>query len=263
MKFSAARSELDSMVLQIERTLVSIIQGVALFFLIDNARVVLTTHEIAFWLYIPAGLLVIFVGLTVLTFLITSFGTTVVASYGVGSTILQVVMIPAMGLSMAISALVGQNIGAGNIDRAARIGRLGSWLGFGILTGLGVIAFAFPAPLVRFFVPNDPGVINQWRFYVVTNTTTFTNVAFATFVPPNLSVPRIECFCANPLAECWTRSDLVNGRNGRVNRFENASTGRNCGVGVDPVAWTLHSLNGRSSRCRNRDHRIRQNFASK
>ena len=61
MKFSAERSELDSMVLQIELTLVSIIQGVALFFLIDNARVVLTTQDIAYWLYIPAGLLVIFV----------------------------------------------------------------------------------------------------------------------------------------------------------------------------------------------------------
>jgi len=61
MKFSAARSELDSMVLQIELTLVSIIQGVALFFLIDNARVVLTTQDIAYWLYIPAGLVVIFV----------------------------------------------------------------------------------------------------------------------------------------------------------------------------------------------------------
>ncbi len=61
MKFSAARSELDAMVVEIELTLVSIIQGVALFFLIDNARVVMTTHDIAFWLYIPAGLLVIFV----------------------------------------------------------------------------------------------------------------------------------------------------------------------------------------------------------
>ena len=61
MKFSGARSELDSLVLQIELTLVSIIQGVALFFLIDNARVVLTTQDIAYWLYIPAGLVVIFV----------------------------------------------------------------------------------------------------------------------------------------------------------------------------------------------------------
>ena len=34
------------------------------------------------------------------------------AAYGVGSNVLQVVMIPAMGLSMAVSTLVGQNIGA-------------------------------------------------------------------------------------------------------------------------------------------------------
>ena len=75
-------------------------------------------------------------GITVLTFLITSFGTLTVAAYGVGSTILQVVMIPAMGLSMAVSTLVGQNIGAGNIERAEEIGRLGAWMGFSILTGV-------------------------------------------------------------------------------------------------------------------------------
>jgi putative MATE family efflux protein len=105
-------------------------------------------------------------GLTVLTFLITSFGTLTVAAYGVGSTILQVVMIPAMGLSMAVSALVGQNIGAGNIDRAARIGRLGSWMGFWILTGLGVIAFLSAPQLVAFFVPNDPDVIASGSTYL-------------------------------------------------------------------------------------------------
>ncbi|MBB4636074.1 MATE family efflux transporter [Longimicrobium terrae] len=98
-------------------------------------------------------------GLTVLTFLITSFGTLTVAAYGVGSTILQVVMIPAMGLSMAVSTLVGQNIGAGNIERAAQIGRLGAWLGFGILTAFGVIVFALAPQLVGFFVPGDQDVI--------------------------------------------------------------------------------------------------------
>src|ERR1043165_2880987 len=98
-------------------------------------------------------------GITVLTFLITSFGTLTLAAYGVGSTILQVVMIPAMGLAMAVSTLVGQNIGAGNIDRAERTGRLGNWLGFGILTGLGALAVLTAPQLVAFFVPNDPGVI--------------------------------------------------------------------------------------------------------
>ena len=105
-------------------------------------------------------------GLTVLTFLIASFGTLTVAAYGVGSTILQVVMIPAMGLSMAISALVGQNIGAGNIERAARIGRLGSWLGFWILTTLGVVAFLFAHRLIAFFVPHDPRVIDEGATYL-------------------------------------------------------------------------------------------------
>jgi putative MATE family efflux protein len=105
-------------------------------------------------------------GLTVLTFLITSFGTLTVAAYGVGSTILQVVMIPAMGLSMSVATLVGQNIGAGNIDRAARIGRLGSWLSFGILTALGGIAFLGAPRLVAFFVPGDPGVIAAGATYL-------------------------------------------------------------------------------------------------
>src|SRR5207244_1146358 len=35
------------------------------------------------------------------------------------------------------------------------------------------------------------GVTNQWHFYVMTNDTTFTHAAFGTFLPPNLSIPRI------------------------------------------------------------------------
>jgi MATE family, multidrug efflux pump len=107
-------------------------------------------------------------GLTVLTFLITSFGTLTMAAYGVGSTVLQVVMIPAMGLSMAVSALVGQNIGAGNVDRAARIGRLGASLGFWILTAFGVIAFFFAPQLVAFFVPEDQNVIREGAIFLRT-----------------------------------------------------------------------------------------------
>ncbi len=58
MKFSAARSELDSMVVEIELTLVSIIQGVALTILIENAHAV---RQLFFWLYVVAGLFIIFI----------------------------------------------------------------------------------------------------------------------------------------------------------------------------------------------------------
>ncbi len=62
----------------------------------------------SFWLGFPASIEMSARagGLTVMTFLIASFGTLAVASYGVGSTILQFVMIFCMGLSMAIATLV-------------------------------------------------------------------------------------------------------------------------------------------------------------
>jgi Na+-driven multidrug efflux pump len=60
---------------------------------------------------------------------------------------------------MAVSTLVGQNIGAGDIDRAARIGRLGGLLGFVSLSVLGLVVFLFPGAIVAFFVPDDPAVI--------------------------------------------------------------------------------------------------------
>jgi hypothetical protein len=57
----ASRHELDSVVVNIELTLVSIIQGVALFFLTDNARAVLSLRHWDALLYVAAGLCVIFI----------------------------------------------------------------------------------------------------------------------------------------------------------------------------------------------------------
>jgi hypothetical protein len=53
------RKELDSMVVEIELTLCSIIQGVALYFLVDNARLVLSHNQSGAWPYVATGLLII------------------------------------------------------------------------------------------------------------------------------------------------------------------------------------------------------------
>jgi hypothetical protein len=58
---SEGRRELDSVVINIELTLVSIIQGVALFFLTDNARALLSIEHVGALIYVAAGLCVIFV----------------------------------------------------------------------------------------------------------------------------------------------------------------------------------------------------------
>ena len=61
MKASGGRTELDTMIVEIELTLVSIIQGVALTVLIDNSRQAITELKFIYWPYVFAGLLVIFI----------------------------------------------------------------------------------------------------------------------------------------------------------------------------------------------------------
>ena len=99
--------------------------------------------------------------LIVMSFFAAGFGTLTTAAYGVGSNVLQVVSIPAMGISMAVSTMVGQNIGAGNTERASRATVLGAVASLAVLTFAGVLAWIFAPYLVRFFVPHDPLVIAE------------------------------------------------------------------------------------------------------
>lgn len=61
MRLTPSLLELDGMVINIELTLTSIIQGVALYFLTDNARVLLSRNNAASWLYVVAGLVIILI----------------------------------------------------------------------------------------------------------------------------------------------------------------------------------------------------------
>src|SRR5213075_2841934 len=56
-----SRRELDNTVVNIELTLASIIQGVALYFLAENARTILSERNWSAGIYAAAGLFVIFV----------------------------------------------------------------------------------------------------------------------------------------------------------------------------------------------------------
>ncbi len=105
-------------------------------------------------------------GMMALTFLITSFGTVVTASFGVGVNVFNVMMIPAMGFSMATSTLVGQNIGAGNIGRAEKVAQLASLIMFSVLTVLGILCLIFAPSIVAFFVPEDARVIAEGAVYI-------------------------------------------------------------------------------------------------
>lgn len=105
-------------------------------------------------------------GMTIMVMLVTSFGSDVVAAYGIGSRILSLIVVPALGFAIATTTLVGQNIGAGQIKRAEKIGDLSGKIAFGGLTAIGMIMFLFAEPLTAFFVPGDEQVIRDGSLFI-------------------------------------------------------------------------------------------------
>lgn len=113
------------------------------------------------------------VGMMLMTGLVATFGTVTIASYGIGGRILSFIIIPAIGLSMATSTLVGQNMGAGKINRAQEIAKTSSYISFGLLTLVGIIMFVLAEPITALFIPGAPEVIQSGSFFVKTMSLTF------------------------------------------------------------------------------------------
>lgn len=104
--------------------------------------------------------------MTVMVMLITAFGSQAVAAYGVGARILSLVVVPALGFSIATTSLVGQNIGAGLLQRAEKIGNLSSTIAFFGLSAVGIAFFVFAEQITAFFIPNDPHVIQDGALFI-------------------------------------------------------------------------------------------------
>ncbi|MCM4160243.1 MATE family efflux transporter [Antarcticibacterium flavum] len=105
-------------------------------------------------------------GMTMMVILVTSFGSDIVAAYGIGARILSFIVIPALGLAIATTSLVGQNIGARKIKRAEKVANLSNKVAFFGLTGMGLLLFIFAEPLTAFFIPNDPEVIQDGALFI-------------------------------------------------------------------------------------------------
>ena len=97
-------------------------------------------------------------GLSMLTTLAAGFGTEVLATYGIGSRIIAIAIIPALGIALACSTLVAQNVGARNLPRALQTANYSVALSFGVLLLLGGAIWAAAPLLVAFFLRGDDQV---------------------------------------------------------------------------------------------------------
>lgn len=105
-------------------------------------------------------------GMTLMMVIVTSFGSDIVAAYGIGARMLSFIVVPALGLGIATTSLVGQNIGALKIKRAEKVANLSAKVAFFGFTGMGLIMFLVAEPLTAFFIPEDPQVIQDGALFI-------------------------------------------------------------------------------------------------
>ena len=95
-----------------------------------------------------------------LTRITTRFGTPALAALGIGHRVESWLFMIGVGFGAATAAIVGQNLGAGRADRAARAG----WMATAFCTMLGVVACVLELTMPRAFASlftTDPAVIAE------------------------------------------------------------------------------------------------------
>ncbi len=90
-----------------------------------------------------------------LMLIITDFGTQVVAGYVIAIRVIIFAILPAWGMANAAATLVGQNLGAGQPDRAEKSVWITSLYASGLLLGLSFIFFIFASEIVHIFDGGD------------------------------------------------------------------------------------------------------------
>ncbi|HJQ20407.1 MAG TPA: MATE family efflux transporter [Gemmatimonadaceae bacterium] len=95
----------------------------------------------------------------------TPFGTPALAALGIGHRVESWLYMIGVGFGAATAAIVGQNLGAGRADRAARAG----WMATAFCSGLGVVFFVLQLTIPEHFsavFTSDPAVIREGANYL-------------------------------------------------------------------------------------------------
>ena len=91
-------------------------------------------------------------GVTVLTALVALASQEAVAAYGIGNRLTSLVFLPALGLARGTETTVGQNLGAGQVDRARRAVFAAVGVIAVVLAGVSILAFLLAEPITAIFI---------------------------------------------------------------------------------------------------------------
>ncbi len=112
-------------------------------------------------------------GFLILQGFVNTFGTTVISTFAIGNRMTGIFMMPAMGISNALSSVIGQNLGADNIKRAEESLKK-AFILIMVIMGIGSgCIFLFGAQLTRFFIDSPDVVAIGVRMFRVTSFASF------------------------------------------------------------------------------------------
>ncbi len=83
------------------------------------------------------------------------------AAYSVGNRILNITFLIMGGFAMAISTMVGQSLGADDIERSENIAKKGFLAVAGLMLFFSIVLFALRNNLIMIFIPDSPEVIAE------------------------------------------------------------------------------------------------------
>jgi len=98
--------------------------------------------------------------------IITAYGTAELAGYQVGLRIEGIAFMPGFGFAIAAMALVGQNLGAKDKNRAYNMGIISGRIAYIFMGAVGVVLIVFPEFLVSFFT-KDLATIAVASYYLI------------------------------------------------------------------------------------------------
>lgn len=119
-----------------------------------------------FGLGIPAGLqmAVISGGSAAIMSVVTDFGGEVVGGFAAAQRLDALIMVPAQALGIAVSSMVGQNLGAGKWTRVATISRQAVVLNVAVMAAIGLLLVVVADEAVRLFVREPESVAFGARY---------------------------------------------------------------------------------------------------
>jgi len=110
-------------------------------------------------------------------------GTAAIAAFGAGNRLQQLILMPAFALGNAAASLVGQNLGAGHPDRAARGAWLATWMDVALMVFFGAILVGFAPELMGVFSQDAEVIKVGTEFLRIT-------CGFYVFVAPSIVLGR-------------------------------------------------------------------------